>query len=98
MPSAHHIPLMPIDADLGPLSHQIVLVLLFRPFFLYFSKRPDRQDGPLIKRDNTDRQPPPSTVHHSDRGIQYAAEAYVQLLPQHQRFIIHTTRIQTRSN
>ena len=32
----------------------------------------------------TTRQPPPGVVHHSDRGIQYASEAYVQLLRQHQ--------------
>lgn len=32
----------------------------------------------------TTRQPPPGVVHHSDRGIQYAAGAYVQLLRQHQ--------------
>jgi putative transposase len=30
------------------------------------------------------RQPPPGVVHHSDRGIQYASGAYVQLLRQHQ--------------
>ena len=30
------------------------------------------------------RQPPPGVVHHSDRGIQYASGAYVQLLPQYQ--------------
>jgi transposase InsO family protein len=32
----------------------------------------------------TARQPPPGVVHHSDRGIQYASGAYVQLLRQHQ--------------
>ena len=32
----------------------------------------------------TARQPPPGMVHHSDRGIQYASGAYVQLLRQHQ--------------
>ena len=32
----------------------------------------------------TVRQPPPGMVHHSDRGIQYASGAYVQLLRQHQ--------------
>jgi transposase InsO family protein len=31
-----------------------------------------------------DRQPPPGAVHHSDRGIQYASGAYVQLLRQYQ--------------
>jgi transposase InsO family protein len=31
----------------------------------------------------TARQPPPGVVHHSDRGIQYASESYVQLLRQH---------------
>lgn len=30
------------------------------------------------------RQPPPGVVHHSDRGVQYAAEAYVQVLRQYQ--------------
>jgi transposase InsO family protein len=30
-----------------------------------------------------DRQPPPGLVHHSDRGIQYASGAYVQVLRQH---------------
>jgi transposase InsO family protein len=30
------------------------------------------------------RQPRPGVVHHSDRGIQYASGAYVQLLRQHQ--------------
>jgi len=30
------------------------------------------------------RQPLPGVVHHSDRGIQYASGAYVQLLRQHQ--------------
>ena len=29
------------------------------------------------------RHPPPGLVHHSDRGIQYASRAYVQLLRQH---------------
>jgi transposase InsO family protein len=29
------------------------------------------------------RQPPPGLVHHSDRGIQYACQEYVQLLRQH---------------
>ena len=29
------------------------------------------------------RQPPPGLVHHSDRGIQYASGAYVQVLRQH---------------
>jgi transposase InsO family protein len=28
----------------------------------------------------TTRQPPPGLVHHSDRGIQYASGAYVQVL------------------
>ncbi len=32
----------------------------------------------------SDRQPPPGLVHHSDRGIRYASEGYVQLLRQHQ--------------
>ena len=32
----------------------------------------------------TVRRPPPGVVHHSDRGVQYASGAYVQLLRQHQ--------------
>ena len=32
----------------------------------------------------TTRQPPPGLVHHSDRGIQYASGAYVQVLRQQQ--------------
>jgi transposase InsO family protein len=31
-----------------------------------------------------EREPPPGVVHHSDRGLQYAAHEYVQLLRQHQ--------------
>jgi len=30
------------------------------------------------------RQPPPGLVHHSDRGVQYASDAYVEILKQHQ--------------
>jgi putative transposase len=30
------------------------------------------------------RQPPPGLVHHSDRGIQYASEVYIQVLRDHQ--------------
>jgi transposase InsO family protein len=29
------------------------------------------------------RQPPPGLVHHSDRGVQYASNAYVELLREH---------------
>lgn len=29
------------------------------------------------------RQPPPGLVHHSDRGVQYACHAYVELLREH---------------
>jgi transposase InsO family protein len=29
------------------------------------------------------RQPPPGLVHHSDRGVQYAAYAYTEMLKQH---------------
>jgi len=32
----------------------------------------------------TARRPPPGVVHHSDRGIQYASGAYVQMLRQYQ--------------
>jgi hypothetical protein len=32
----------------------------------------------------TERQPPPGLVHHSDRGVQYASDEYVQILQQHQ--------------
>jgi len=31
-----------------------------------------------------EREPPPGVVHHSDRGLQYAAHEYVQVLRQHQ--------------
>jgi len=30
------------------------------------------------------RQPPPGRVHRSDRGVQYACEAYIQVLQEHQ--------------
>jgi putative transposase len=30
------------------------------------------------------RNPPPGTIHHSDRGVQYACQEYVDLLTQHQ--------------
>lgn len=30
------------------------------------------------------RQPPPGVVHHSDRGVQYACETYMQVLREHQ--------------
>jgi len=30
-----------------------------------------------------ERHPPPGLVHHSDRGVQYASGAYVQLLQEH---------------
>jgi transposase InsO family protein len=30
------------------------------------------------------RQPPPGLVHHSDRGVQYACEDYIQVLRDHQ--------------
>src|ERR1044071_9185414 len=30
------------------------------------------------------RQPPPGLVHHSDRGVQYASNEYVQVLQAHQ--------------
>ena len=32
----------------------------------------------------TVRQPPPGLVHHSDRGVQYASDEYMQILHQHQ--------------
>lgn len=31
----------------------------------------------------TERQPPPGLVHHSDRGLQYAAHEYMEVLRQH---------------
>jgi putative transposase len=31
-----------------------------------------------------ERQPPPGVVHHSDRGLQYAAKEYVEVLRRHQ--------------
>lgn len=30
-----------------------------------------------------ERQPPPGLVHHSDRGVQYACQAYTEILKQH---------------
>jgi putative transposase len=36
-----------------------------------------------LQRALAERQPPPGLVHHSDRGLQYAAWEYVQLLQQH---------------
>lgn len=30
-----------------------------------------------------ERRPPPGLVHHSDRGVQYASQAYTELLKQH---------------
>jgi putative transposase len=38
-----------------------------------------------------ERHPPPGLVHHSDRGVQYASGAYVQLL-QHHRMIPSMSR------
>jgi transposase InsO family protein len=32
------------------------------------------------------RQPPPGLVHHSDRGVQYAAKDYINVLRKHQMF------------
>ena len=32
------------------------------------------------------RQPPPGLVHHSDRGVQYASQAYTEMLKQHRDF------------
>ena len=37
-----------------------------------------------LERAIAQRQPPPGLVHHSDRGIQYAAQEYINLLLQHQ--------------
>ena len=37
-----------------------------------------------LERAITQRQPPPGLVHHSDRGVQYAAQEYIKLLQQHQ--------------
>jgi putative transposase len=34
-----------------------------------------------------ERQPPPGLVHHSDRGVQYAAQAYTEMLKQHRATI-----------
>jgi putative transposase len=31
-----------------------------------------------------ERRPQPGLVHHSDRGVQYASQAYTELLKQHQ--------------
>jgi putative transposase len=32
----------------------------------------------------SNRQPEPGVIHHSDRGVQYAANAYIELLDQHE--------------
>ncbi len=37
-----------------------------------------------LERAIAQRQPPPGLVHHSDRGVQYASDEYVQVLRQHQ--------------
>lgn len=37
-----------------------------------------------LQRAIASRQPAPGLVHHSDRGVQYAAQEYVQLLQRHQ--------------
>jgi putative transposase len=37
-----------------------------------------------LERAIAEREPPPGVVHHSDRGLQYAAHEYVQVLRQHQ--------------
>jgi putative transposase len=37
-----------------------------------------------LQRALTARQPAPGLVHHSDRGVQYAAQEYIVLLGQHQ--------------
>jgi transposase InsO family protein len=37
-----------------------------------------------LERAIAQRQPPPGLVHHSDRGVQYAAQEYINLLRQHQ--------------
>jgi putative transposase len=37
-----------------------------------------------LERAIATRQPAPGLVHHSDRGVQYAAQQYVDLLQQHQ--------------
>ncbi len=37
-----------------------------------------------LERAIAERQPPPGLVHHSDRGVQYASDEYVQVLQDHQ--------------
>jgi transposase InsO family protein len=37
-----------------------------------------------LERAIAQRQPPPGLVHHSDRGVQYASDEYVQVLQEHQ--------------
>ena len=39
-----------------------------------------------------DRQPPPSLVHHSDRGVQYASHDYTEMLKQHHATISMSRR------
>jgi len=36
-----------------------------------------------LERAIAERQPPPGLVHHSDRGVQYASDEYVQVLQEH---------------
>jgi hypothetical protein len=38
---------------------------------------------PALEQAIAQRQPPPSLVHHSDRGLQYASEEYAQVLRLH---------------
>lgn len=38
---------------------------------------------PALRQAIANRQPPPGLVHHSDRGIQYAAAEYVSVLQEH---------------
>jgi transposase InsO family protein len=39
-----------------------------------------------------ERRPPPGLVHHSDRGVQYAAHSYTEMLEQHQAVISMSRR------
>ena len=45
---------------------------------------PARLPMAALEQAIAERQPPPGLVHHSDRGVQYASDEYVQVLRQHQ--------------
>lgn len=48
-----------------------------------------------LQRAMETRQPPPGVVHHSDRGVQYACDAYVSVLRKHGMIPSMSLRIPT---